>query len=148
MRKLFKQLARRAPFDPPHDLAWRHHPRITGQNVDVILAHRPFHYPDLRGIARLTHQLSNSLRHVPRQYFIPVLRYPHKVYSIWKTVWLHICTPRRTSLRAGLEKPRGLTIDPKLAVGDGALGFWKECCRKCLAKLVYRAARCIKGPIY
>ena len=22
-------------------------------------------------------------------------------------------------------KPRGLTVDPKLAVGDGALGFWK-----------------------
>jgi putative transposase len=29
-------------------------------------------------------------------------------------------------------KQRGLTIAPKLAVGDGALGFWKAC-RKSLA---------------
>ncbi|MDN5882603.1 MAG: transposase, partial [Nitrosospira sp.] len=30
----------------------------------------------------------------------------------WKEVWLDL-------------KRRGLTIDPKLAVGDAALGFWK-----------------------
>jgi hypothetical protein len=75
MRKLFKQLARRAPFDPPHDLGWHYCPRTTGQNVNVILAHHAFHYPDLKGFTGLTCQISNSLRHVPRHYFIPVLRY-------------------------------------------------------------------------
>ena len=42
MRKLFKQLARCAPRDPPHDLAWRHRRRTTGQNMHVILTHHAF----------------------------------------------------------------------------------------------------------
>jgi hypothetical protein len=79
MPKLFKQLARRAPLDPPHDLAWRHAPWTTGQNMHVILAHHAFHYPDLKGFARLSHQLSNSLRYLPIQNLVAVLRHPYKV---------------------------------------------------------------------
>lgn len=37
-------------------------------------------------------------------------------------------------------KRRGLTTDPRLAVGYGALGFWKAL-PQCLAKPVHSAAR-------
>ena len=79
MRKLFEQLARRAPLDTPHDLARRHSRRTTGQNMHMILAHRAFYYPDLKGFARLSHQLSNSLRNISSQLFVSVFRYPYKV---------------------------------------------------------------------
>ncbi len=79
VRKLFKQLTRCAPLDPPHDLARCHRRRTTHQNVHMILANHSFYYPDLKGFAGLPHQLSNSLRHFCSQHFVSVLRYPYKV---------------------------------------------------------------------
>ena len=79
VRKLFKQLARCASLDPPHDLAWRHRRRTTRQYMHVILAHHAFHYPDLKGFACLSYQFSNSLPHLSSQNLIPVLRYPYKM---------------------------------------------------------------------
>ena len=79
VRVLFKQLARRPPFDPPHDLARRHIRRTTDQNMHMILAHHPFHDPDLKGLTRLPNQLSYSLGDLSGQYLVPVLRHPDKV---------------------------------------------------------------------
>ncbi|TCV90308.1 hypothetical protein EDC63_101278 [Sulfurirhabdus autotrophica] len=77
--KLFEQLARCAPLDPPHNLAWRHGRWATSQNVHMILAHHSFYYPDLKGFAGLSHQLPNSLRNLSSQHFVTVLRHPYKV---------------------------------------------------------------------
>ena len=79
VRKLFKQLARRAPLDPPHDLARRHGRWTTAQNMHVILAHYTFHNPNLKGFAGLTNQFSYTLRHLSAQHLVPVFRYPYKV---------------------------------------------------------------------
>ena len=49
VRKLFKQLARRAPLDPSHDLTRRHRRWTTGQYVYMVLAHHTLDYPDLKG---------------------------------------------------------------------------------------------------
>lgn len=35
-------------------------------------------------------------------------------------------------------KQRGLTIDPKVAIGDGALGFWKALCLQCAVETSQR----------
>jgi hypothetical protein len=79
VRKLFKQLARRPTFDPPHDLARRHIRWTTHQNVDVIFAHHALHDPDLKSLARLPYQFSYSLRYFSTQYLVAVLRHPYKV---------------------------------------------------------------------
>lgn len=76
VRMLFKQLARCATLDLPHDLVWRQRRRTTGQNVHVILPHHTFYYSDLNGFTGLSRQLSNSLRYFSFQYLVPVLRYP------------------------------------------------------------------------
>ena len=47
--------------------------------MHVILAHHTFHYPDLKGFARLSHQLSNSLRYLSLQNLVAVRRYPYKM---------------------------------------------------------------------
>jgi hypothetical protein len=47
--------------------------------MHVILARHPFHYPDLKGFARLSHQFSNSLRYLSLQNLVAVLRYPYKM---------------------------------------------------------------------
>jgi hypothetical protein len=47
--------------------------------MHVIRAHHAIHYPDLKGFARLSHQLSYPFRHLPVQYLVPVLRYPYKM---------------------------------------------------------------------
>ena len=82
VRKLFKQLARRPTFDPPHDLAWRHSRRTTHQNMDVILTHYPFHHPDLECLTPLSYQLPYPLRYGSAQYLVTVFRHPHKGYSM------------------------------------------------------------------
>jgi len=79
MRKFLKQLARRPPLDPPHDLARRHVRRTTRQNMDVVFTHHPLHYPDLERLAGLSHQLPDSLRYLSCQNLVAVLRYPYKV---------------------------------------------------------------------
>src|SRR3989338_5901359 len=79
VRKLFKQLARRSPLDPPHDLARCHCRWTTDQNMHMILAHHSLDYPNLKGFTCLSHQLSNSLRYFPSQNLVSVLRYPYKV---------------------------------------------------------------------
>ena len=79
MRKFLKQLARRPPLDPPHDLARRHVRRTTRQNMDVVFTHHTLHYPDLERLACLSHQLSDSLRYLSCQNLVTVLRYPYKV---------------------------------------------------------------------
>ena len=79
VRKFFKQLARCATLESPHDLARRHRRRTTHQNMHVILAYNSLHYPNLKKLARLSHQLSNSLRYRSSLYFVTVLRHPHKV---------------------------------------------------------------------
>ena len=42
-------------------------------------------------------------------------------------------------------KARGLIVDPKLATGDGALGFWKAC-RKFFRRRGSNAAGCTRRP--
>ena len=79
MRKLLKQPTRRPSFDPPHDLTGRQFGRRTHQDVHVILAHHTPHYPDLKSLAGLAHQLSDTLGHVPRKNPIAIFRNPHKV---------------------------------------------------------------------
>src|SRR6266478_6806286 len=79
VRKLFKQLTRGAPLDPPHDLTRRHGRWTTRQNVDVILAHHALYDSDLKGFARLAHQLSYAVGDIAREHLVAVLRHPHKV---------------------------------------------------------------------
>jgi hypothetical protein len=47
--------------------------------MDVIFAHNPFDYPNLKSFARFSHQLSDALRDIPFQYLVSILRYPYKV---------------------------------------------------------------------
>ena len=91
MRKLFKQLARRPTFDPPHDLARRHRRRTTHQNMYVILAHYPFHDPDLKRLTRLSYQLPYPLRYVSAT--------QSKILYGYRT-----CIPCRTSVRAAYSR--------------------------------------------
>ena len=79
MRKFLEQLARRAPLDPPHDLARCHGRWATGQNMHMTLTHYALDYPDLKGFAGLSHQPPYSLRYLSAQYLVSVLRYPYKV---------------------------------------------------------------------
>lgn len=97
-RKLFKQPARRVPFDPPRDLAGRHIRRRTHQYVHVVLAPHPAHYPDLKRRAHLPDQLSDSLSNLRCQHLLPVLRHPHKVilklkYRVTAISVVHLTPP-------------------------------------------------------
>ena len=79
MRKFLKQLARCAALYSSHDFAGCHVRRTTHQNMHMIFTHDSFDYPDFKGFACLSHQVSDSNRHIPVQHFVSVLRYPHKV---------------------------------------------------------------------
>jgi len=46
--------------------------------MDMVFTHHPLHYPDLERLAGLSHQLSDSLRHLSCQNLVVVLRYPYK----------------------------------------------------------------------
>jgi hypothetical protein len=43
-----------------------------------------------------------------------------------KTIWNNCCLESKQSWRELLQQPKrhGLTVAPKLAVGNGSLGFW------------------------
>lgn len=99
MRKLFKQLARRAPFDPPHDLTGCHIRRTTHQNMHVIFTHDTFDYPDFKSLTRLSHQISNPLRHLSISILCSDTLLPIQNGTQFETPYdCRICTPCHTSL--------------------------------------------------
>ncbi len=98
VRKLFKQLARRATLDPPHDLTRRHRRWTTRQYVYMVLAHHTLDYPDLEGFTGLPNQLSYPLRYLASENLVAVLRNPYKVilnlkYRMTAVSVLHAAPP-------------------------------------------------------
>jgi len=108
VRKLFEQLARRTTLDSPHDLTRCHCRWTARQNMHVILAHRTLHYPDLKGFAGLSHQITNSLRHLSAEHLVSVLRYPYEVILNLKHRMTAVPQNRlETEINEILLEPRG-----------------------------------------
>ena len=79
MGKFFKQITRYSPFDPPHNLAWRQSRRRAHQNMHMIFANHPAHYPYLERLTHLTNHCSNSFSNIPCQNLVAVFCHPNKV---------------------------------------------------------------------
>ena len=79
LRKLFEKLRRAASFDSPHYLARSHRRRSRHENVNMILAHDSADYSNFERLARLSHQFSDSKRHVAFQNLIAKFRNPYEM---------------------------------------------------------------------
>ena len=79
MRKFFKQPTCRIAFDPPHNLTRRHSGWGAHQNMHMILADNPAHYPDLERFTHLTNHGSNSFSNIPCQNLVAVFCHPNKM---------------------------------------------------------------------
>ena len=79
MRKFLKQPTCRIAFDPPHNLAGCHSGWCTHQNMHMIFANHPAHYPYLERLTHLTNHCSNSFSNIPCQNLVAVFCHPNKV---------------------------------------------------------------------
>ena len=77
--KFLKQLARRPPFEPPHDLTRRQRRGAAHHDMHVILAYHSLDDPDLERFAGLPHQTPYPLPDLSRQHFVPLLCHPYKM---------------------------------------------------------------------
>src|SRR5690606_30558477 len=78
-RKLLKELARRAAFDPAHDVRGRPLRRRRHQYVYVILADDAPQDLDFQHLARLAHQLAQAQGDVAFEHVVAVLRHEDEV---------------------------------------------------------------------
>ena len=79
MWKLFKQITRCSPFDPPHYFTWRKCRRCIDQNIHMVLAHHTPNNPYFKSLTGLPDQLSDSLRYFSSQNFVTVFCSPNKM---------------------------------------------------------------------
>ena len=79
VRKLFKYFIARAPFDPSHNLRWRHFRRCGHQNMDMILTYYTTQYLNLELLACLAHKLPQAMSKLACQHMITIFRDPYKV---------------------------------------------------------------------
>jgi hypothetical protein len=100
VRILFKQLTRRAPLDPHHDLTRCHGGWTTYQYVHMILTYSAFYYPDLKGFTGFSHQVSNALRYLQSILCIGTSLPIQSGTQFEKQCDSLICIPYRTSFHA------------------------------------------------
>ena len=79
MGKFFKQIARRSPFNSPHNLTRRYIRWRTHQNMYMIFTHYSSDNPNLKGFRGLPSQFPNSFDNLTFQNFIAIFRHPYKV---------------------------------------------------------------------
>jgi hypothetical protein len=79
MGKLFKQLARCATLDPPHDFARGHSRWATHQYVYMVFAYHSTNDPYLESLTSLPDKFSDPLRQFPCQHFVSILCNPYKM---------------------------------------------------------------------
>ena len=79
VRELFKYFTRCTPFYSPHYIRRRYSGWSRNQHVAMVLAHHTAHYLNLKSLAGLAYEFSQSLRKVPMQNLVTVLGYPHEM---------------------------------------------------------------------
>ena len=77
--KFFKYFAGRSPFDAPHDFRRRDLRGSGNQYVDMIFTDNASQYLNLKPLAHLAHQISDSHSKVALENLVTIFRSPHKM---------------------------------------------------------------------